>query len=119
MTRKQKTVVAAIIESALRELCDAEYQRRVWLGGGVSEMSSMTEATEALFSDSGLDQALEKNDVTYSPEIDNHLRKLRVCLRSCLQAEAARGTASAISSTHWQEVRDIARGLLAVLGRKH
>ena len=85
----------------------------------MSEMSSMTEATEALFSDSGLGQALEKNDVTYSAEIDNHLRKLRVCHRSCLQAEAARGHASAISSTDWQEVRDVARGLLTVLGHKH
>lgn len=119
MTRREKTVSAEIIESALRELSDANYQRRVWLGGGVSEMSSMTEATAALFDDSGLDQALEKNPVTFSPEIDNDLRKLRTCLRSCLQAESARGTASAISSADWQAVRDMAGSLLAVLGEKH
>ena len=70
MTRKPKGVVTELIERALRELSDAEFQRRVWLGGGVSEMSSMSEAAEALFSDSGLGQALEKNGETFSREID-------------------------------------------------
>jgi hypothetical protein len=119
VSREQKTVVAEIVESALRELSDAEYQHRVWLGSGVSEVSSMTEATAALFDDSGLDQALEKNQVTFSPEIDNDLRKLRMRLRFCLRAELERGTASAISSPDWQAVREIATGILAVLGRKH
>jgi hypothetical protein len=119
MSRKQKTVVAELIQSALRELSDAEFQHRVWLGGGVSEMSSMSEATEALFSDSGLGQALDKNAVTFSLEIDNQLRKLRLCLRTCLRAEAERGTESAISSADWEGVRDMANSLLAVLGQKH
>ena len=119
MTREPKGVVTELIERALRELADAEFQRRVWLGGGASEMSSMSEATEALFSDSGLGQALEKNPVTFSREIDNDLRKLRLCLRACLRAEAERGTDSAISSADWQGVRDIASSLLAVLGQKH
>ena len=119
MTREPKGVVTELMEGALRELSDGEFQRRVWLGRGVSEMSSMSEATETLFSDSGLGQALEKNTVTFSPEIDNDLRRLRLCLRACLRAEAERGTDSAIASADWQGVRDMASSLLAVLGQKH
>ena len=50
------------ILDALRELSDELEQRRLWLssGAGGAEISSFTEAVEALFTDSGLSHSLEQ-----------------------------------------------------------
>lgn len=41
-----------IVVSALRELSDELYQRRVWVVGSATEVSSLNEAASALFNDS-------------------------------------------------------------------
>jgi hypothetical protein len=79
----------------------------------------MTEATAALFDDSGLDRALEKNTVTFSPQIDAEFRKLGMAIRSCMALETKIGTAAVIVSAEWEAVRRMAAGLLALVGRVH
>lgn len=115
MSRSIKPVNREIIESALRELADAEYQQRVWVAGSLTEVSSMNEATAALFNDSGLDEALERNLVTFSPEIDAELRELRGMLRLSLDDQSARGTPAVIVSSDWRDVRHMAAGILGSL----
>jgi hypothetical protein len=112
MNAASKTVVIDIVMSALRELSDVEYQRRVWLGGSNTEISSMNEATAALYNDSGLDEALEKNQVTFSAEIDAELRQLRTSLQSNLAGQVMRGTGLVIASPEWKVVASAASRIL-------
>ena len=66
------TVLTDAVRSALRELSDVEYQRRVWTGrDGDNEMSSFLECVSRLFDDSGLDLALERDQTIYGSEIDD------------------------------------------------
>jgi hypothetical protein len=78
----------------------------------------MNEATAALFNDSGLDEALETSQVSFSPKIDTELRRLRVLLRESLTAQESRGTAAVLASTEWQAVRNEAGKLLEEIIRR-
>src|SRR5262249_24380306 len=49
--------------SALEQLADPKLQRRLWLATAGPEISSPIEAVEALFDDSGLGDALERERV--------------------------------------------------------
>lgn len=82
-------------------------------------MSSMNEAAAALFNDSGLDEALEKNDVTFTREADAELRGLRIMLRASLADQDVRGTAAVIESVDWGKIRDRATHVLELLGVRH
>lgn len=115
MNTMQKPVNLEIVKETLRELSDLEYQNRVWVKGSESEMSSMNEAAAALFSDSGLDIALEKNSVTFSKEIDNELREIRALLQSNLTAQLTHRTDELIGSAEWRKVCDRAAKVLAEL----
>ncbi len=112
MSIVQKPLYLEIINDALQELSDIEYQRRVWIKGSESEMSSMDEAVAALFNDSCLDIAIEKNAVVFSPEIDRELRELRKLLQSSLYAQQIHGTAKVIKSSEWKDVRNRAARIL-------
>lgn len=112
MSRASKPVIESIIRGALRELADADYQQRVWVTGSATEVSSMNEAAAALFNDSGLDEALERNNVTFSPSVDTELRELRGMLHSCLSAQARRGTVAVITSPDWSGLRNKAARIL-------
>lgn len=119
MSASPKPVLVDIVESALRELADSEYQRRVWVEGSTTEVSSMNEATAALFNDSGLDVALEQNRSGFSPEIEQELNRLRSMLRESLAAQAERGTSAVIASTEWTAVLRTADQLLKkIAGRQ-
>lgn len=66
-----------MVRSALAELSDESYQRRVWTGrGGDAEMSSFAECVARLYDDSGLDLALERDRQIYDAGIDDDLRLL-------------------------------------------
>jgi hypothetical protein len=64
------------IMDALKELSNIDYQRRVWMGLGNREVSSIEEAGCRLFVDSGLGHALSMGTV-YSEQIDEALKRLR------------------------------------------
>lgn len=66
-------VYKAIIIDSLMELADQKMQMEYWCGGDPSKMSSLTEAVEGIFSDSGFDYVREKGQVVFSPEIDQAL----------------------------------------------
>ncbi len=64
-----------LIRKALQELSSAEIQRAIWLPNTPGQMSSYTEAIECLFTDSGLNLALAKNEIA-SAEVLQILREL-------------------------------------------
>jgi hypothetical protein len=65
------------VRSALEELSDVDYQRRVWTGKDPrGEVASFEECVAELYDDSALILALEKGQVVFSPEIDQRLRSL-------------------------------------------
>jgi len=99
----------------LKELSDADYQQRVWAKRSDSEASSLNEATAALYDDSGLGEALEKNDVTFSPEIDRRLSDLRVVLRGFLQEQSTKELQEILDSANWSLVREKAMALWEAL----
>src|ERR1700730_18009285 len=65
-----------LIAECLKELSDKSYQERVWLASSGPEISSLTEATNQLFGDSGMHVYLEKNNQIYNKEIDDRLKEL-------------------------------------------
>jgi hypothetical protein len=111
--RRPKKIIEDIVLSALHELADASYQERVWIEGSTTEVSSLNEAVAALFDDSGLDVALEKNAVTFSAEIDACLRELRSALQTCLRRQTRQATRDLIQSLEWSLIRKKAAWLLA------
>lgn len=117
MSRALKPVLVEIVVSALRELADESYQRRVWVEGSKTEVSSMNEAAAALFNDSGLGEAIESSQVTFSQEIDADLRRLRGMLRRSLDTQVDRGTEVVIGSPEWKVVRHLAGQLVEKIAR--
>lgn len=112
------TVYKDLVISALRELGDGDYQRRVWVEGSPDEMSSMDEAVAALFSDSGLDRALDRKLTVFSPAIDERLRTLGQMLRGHILDATEKGTAAVINTSEWQAVRASARNILDLMQRE-
>lgn len=106
-----------IIKGALKELSDIEYQRRLWIKGNDTEMSSLDEAAAALFDDSCLDIAFEKDVIVFSPEIDGQLKELRKLLQSSLSAQQKRGTAAVLNSDDWKNVCNQAGSILGSIVR--
>jgi hypothetical protein len=70
-----------LIRDALTELSDATEQQRLWTSTGPPEVSSFDEAVERLYTDSGLDLALDDDREVYGEEIDGKLRRLAALLR--------------------------------------
>ncbi len=69
-------VSLAEVLRCLRELSDADYQERLWLGRIAGKMGSLTEAICQLFDDTGLGDALEHGRTGFAPELDDDLRAL-------------------------------------------
>lgn len=115
MNSSGRLVIKSTVESALHELSDAKYQQRVWVEGSASETSSMAEAAEALFGDSCLNLALERNAIIFSTEADGELRKLHSLIRACLDTEAKIGTVAVIASADWVAVRSLATHILNMI----
>jgi hypothetical protein len=105
----------SIVKSALQELSDIDYQWRVWVKAGESEMSSMDEAAAALFDDSGLDLLFQKYTSIFSIEIDAKLHKLRKLLESSLERQRKKGIAEEINSERWGKVRALASEILELI----
>lgn len=110
-----KTVVRSLVLEVLREFADLEYQRRVWARGSPTEVSGINDATAALYDDSGLDDALEKNAVTFSKEIDAQLRKLLPMLKAFQELAANQPISKLIETPEWSAVRERAHQIAAAI----
>jgi hypothetical protein len=117
MTWSSDKVVFPLIEIALLELADDALQQHVWLGHSKTEVSSMTETIAALFDDSSLDRALEKQQVVFSADIDNELRQLDKRLSRSLKAEEKVGTAAVLDSAEWKEIQIMAGHILSEINK--
>lgn len=65
-----------MIADSLSELANEHLQRERWLSDGSSEMSSFIEAVEQLYTDSGLEDALEKGNSGYTKQVEALLVEL-------------------------------------------
>lgn len=69
-----------LIVECLKELSDKKDQERLWLASSGPEISSFDEAMCQLFDDSGLKDALNKEEA-FGEEVDVLLKRLRSILR--------------------------------------
>lgn len=67
-----------LIFESLRELSDTDYQSALWTGQVSGEQSSFTEAICVLFTDAGLERALDSGalEKTYSKDLCLQARRL-------------------------------------------
>jgi|SRR5580692_12076689 hypothetical protein len=62
-----------LIVACLRELSDRDLQKRVWTSIGPPEVGSFTECVEQLFTDSGLNDALNTGKTGFGKELETLL----------------------------------------------
>jgi hypothetical protein len=107
------SVYVEVVRSALEELADADYQRRVWTGrGGADEMSSFEECFERLFGDSGLGLALEHNQPVFGSGVDGNLQRLSDLLA---RIDGRRSPAKIVQDPAMERVRELASEVLLAL----
>ena len=110
-------VYKEIIIENLIELSDPEKQMEYWCGGDPNKMSSLTEAIEGIFSDSGFDYVRENGQVVFSPEIDLALDGFADEL---LQIKPEPVDKASILSPEMDRIRERAKELLDMINRhKH
>ena len=102
----------ALILECLQERGDLIYQRRVWVKGVENEVSGLEDTVAALFDDSALDIALERNEEIFSLEIDEKFRKLSDMIGTL---NRDRLTKEIIETEEWSEVRLLANSLYKLL----
>lgn len=99
--------------SALRELADLEYQRRVWTGRDRhGEVSSFEECVASLFDDSGLSCALDAHGPVFGARIDAELQSLR---RALARIDAHRRADAVVADPEMVHVRHQAAAVLREL----
>ena len=101
-----------IVEEALRELADEAEQRRLWLSSG-GEVGSFEECYSHLYDDSGLGDALESDEIVYTPGIDARFRELD---RVLARVDQRRTPQEVIADPVLAQARMLARELLEKLG---
>jgi hypothetical protein len=94
-----------LIIECLQELSDEKLQQELWLSNGPPFVGSFTEAVEQLFTDSGLADALDANEMCFDRESDSLLAELRLRIK---QVDANSEPLSIISSSNMTVVRDMA-----------
>lgn len=110
------SVYTEMVNEALVELSDANYQRRVWTGGGAAnEMSSFDECVDRLFGDSGLDFALERGEPVYGSRLDDELRRLGDLVR---RIDGSRSPDDVLRDPLLEPVRQLASEILLALDQR-
>jgi hypothetical protein len=99
------------VVDALQELADESMQRRLWFSTGENgaDVSSLIECRCRLFDDSGLGDALDRNEAAYTPSIDDRLRALRNALRGI---DGGRSPEAVVTDPGLVPVRTMAADLL-------
>lgn len=107
-----KALTEAVL-SALRELADLEYQRRVWTGRDRhGEMSSFEECVATLLDDSGLSVELDARGPVFDARIDAELQSLRLALA---RIDTHRSPDALVADPEMSRVRVQAAGILREL----
>jgi hypothetical protein len=111
--------------SALEELSDQNEQNRLWrsIEADHTEISSLAEVREALFSDSGLGDAMDWSwrqrqggrEVPDVPAIDTRIDDKLVELRNLIERAPPGSTQSVIESPQMGRVREAASELVVML----
>ena len=99
---------AKFIIKALEELESIDKQNKRWLNDG-DDHSSLSEATETLFADSGLEIAMQKIQANYPLELIELFAKLDATIR---EINPDRSAASIIKDPIMKTVREIAAEIL-------
>jgi hypothetical protein len=102
---------------ALRELADADFQRRVWAAEDPQgETSSFEECVEALFSDSGISVDLDAGREVFGAPVDDELRAIS---RLVERVGWQRAPDEIIGDPVMQQLRERAARVLAALEEEH
>lgn len=106
-----------LVREALAELADEAYQREIWLASEGPRVGSLLEATERLFDDSGLSDALDRagSHVIDEP-IDAGLRRLRRMLKPL--ADSNLPVPDVLATRQMAEARALAAKVLFALVRR-
>ncbi|MBL1436300.1 MAG: hypothetical protein COB08_008890 [Rhodobacteraceae bacterium] len=99
----------------LVELSDLSNQRSVWLGEKPDQQSSLLEAAEGLFNDSGYEFVLEKEGAVFGTKIDKKLEELA---KKISNIDARIVTKEAISGIKMEQVRYSAVEILSLLKQR-
>jgi hypothetical protein len=110
-------VVMHLVREALAELADENYQREVWLASHGPRVGSVLEASERLFDDSGLGDALNRPDaLVFDGPTDAGLRRLQRMVQGVIEID---GTVfDVLASRDLREVRELAAQMLFSLVRR-
>ena len=103
-----------LILECLKELSDVDYQKRVWIVGTQNEVSGFNDVVAALFDDSALDEALQKNEITFTIELDDLFRALGEKIGSLPDNLS---TKQLINLPKWKDITELAKKIIAILGR--
>ena len=109
------TVNKEIVVGSLKELADKGYQERLWLASSGDEISSLTEAVCQLFDDSGLGDALDRNNRVYGDPVDHMLRQLDGILR---QLPRNTHPSIVIDDPKMEMVRNLASRVLSLIDKQ-
>ena len=101
-----------LIIECLRELSSRSLQEELWTSKGVTDVSSFSEVVEQLFTDSGLDDALNAKATGFSDDVESKL-----CgLEKRLAKVHGRGDPMAtINDPEMLRVRDLASEILSMI----
>ncbi len=106
-----------LVREALAEVADEAYQREIWLAGDGPRVGSLLEATERLFDDSGLGDALERaGSPAFDESIDSRLRRLRQVLMRLADSNVT--VAEVLADRRMVEARALAAEALFALVRR-
>lgn len=109
-------VIVSLIQSALEELADYDYQRTVWLGKRPDQQSSLVEAVSRLFDDSGLELALDRRVPVFDGAIDQDLRTLGAAVT---RIDSTRSPELIVQDPAMAHVRELAGAIVAKLEEFH
>jgi hypothetical protein len=101
-----------LIVECLRELSDRSLQLRLWLSTGQGDVSSFTEAVEQLFTDSALEEELQKHTTGLGGSAENALIDLEKALA---RVDRKLPPARLIDSAEMDVVRRLASAALAAI----
>ena len=89
----------------LRELSNAQFQRRVWLASSGPEVSSFSEAVCQLFDDTGLGDALDRGSPVFSAAADSTLKNL---MQAASRVDRSLSPGSLIDAPQMDLIRNLA-----------
>lgn len=108
----------AKLMDCLRELADAEFQRRAWLATEGPAVSSFSEMVSQAFDDSGLADSIDADRCPRELD-DEAFRALKNLDRAVSKVEQALGPEAQLEDPRMENVRRLARAALDLLEQRY